>query len=884
MEPGPTETNTQEPGTQRAEAPRLARGATLGRYVVGDCIGEGGMGVVYSAYDFGLDRKVALKMLRTHRPGRGDDLLAEARAMARLSHPNVLPVYDVGSFEGRVFLAMELVDGQTLARWSASPRAWREVLEVSCAAGHGLAAAHRAGLVHRDFKPSNVLIGADGQVRVTDFGLALAASTAAGGEATGEQAPGTRAYLAPELMQGAAATAASDQFAFCTSVLEVLQRVKSVPVWVARALERGTRPDPALRHPSMDALIVALRPPLPNRWRAVLAVGGAAAMLGGVLWLRLPARPRCDEAGSVGDRVWNTRRRAEVKRAFDATGAPFAGAAFSQTSRALDAWAQAWSAAREDSCRATWERGEQSEELLDARSLCLDHQLADLDALAEIFSTASKTTVEKSVSATQSLPPPSQCGREALTRRELYPTDSTARANLAEVRKQLGRAKAMRSAGQYTQGLELAQTVSERAAALRYAPLEADALYTLGDLQDVNGHPDLGGATLLAALGRAEAGHDDAAAARTWVRLVWVVGQRQARYEQGHQLARAAEGAIARLGGDTTLSARLQLHRGALFLGQGDNLQARRCFEQSLELALKASPAEHPDIAGAHHNLAFALSKLGDLEASLAHGREALRTYEQNLGPQHPALILPLSGLGLVLARLGRYAEGHEVTDRAVSLVEVTVGRSSAMAAAPLDARGQLQHAEGRDEAALGTFQETHDVLAKAEGSNHPDVAETLGNLGDVRLALGRTDEAERDYRHAVEIFEAKLGPSPRRAVPVLAGLGDVALVRGDPKSAAVQYARALSAAGDDVPARVLLGLGRAELLGGNAAAAVQPLERALTLTTALAYHGVEHARVELALAQALAHARDGAARAQQLESDGERLMAELIERGEAKR
>src|SRR3954470_14809716 len=156
----------------------LGRGAIIGRYLILSLVGKGGMGEVYAAYDPELDRKVAIKLLRVRGSqaeaveGRSR-LLREAQAVAKLSHPNVVVVYDVGAFEDQVFMAMEFIDGHTLTYWMhAAARRWTEVLKVFAEAGRGLAAAHEKDMVHRDFKPDNVMLGTDGQVRVMDFGLA----------------------------------------------------------------------------------------------------------------------------------------------------------------------------------------------------------------------------------------------------------------------------------------------------------------------------------------------------------------------------------------------------------------------------------------------------------------------------------------------------------------------------------------------------------------------------------------------------------------------------------------------------------------------------------------------------------------------------------------
>jgi tetratricopeptide (TPR) repeat protein len=254
--------------------PNLHKGAALGRYVILGLLGRGGMGEVYAAFDPELDRKIAIKLLRAKGAAPADAsqgksrLLREAQAIARLSHPCVVVVYDVGTFEDSVFIAMEFVEGSTLGYWLQSQtRSRGEVLEVFSAAGRGLAAAHAAGIVHRDFKPENVMITKDGQVRVMDFGLArqlgeddpnpappltpeaLAAALADASEvdpdATAELSGadkipaaaggylrvrltqtgailGTPAYMAPEQFTGSAWDARADQFSFCVALYEAL--------------------------------------------------------------------------------------------------------------------------------------------------------------------------------------------------------------------------------------------------------------------------------------------------------------------------------------------------------------------------------------------------------------------------------------------------------------------------------------------------------------------------------------------------------------------------------------------------------------------------------------------------------------------------------------
>jgi serine/threonine protein kinase len=292
------------------EAGDLIAGSRVGRYVVRALVGRGAMGTVYAADDPDLDRKVALKLL--HAGALSDSargrlrtaLLREAQAMARLSHPEVITVYDVGTFGDELFVAMEFVDGETLRRWRAAcHRSCPEILAVYERAGSGLAAAHEAGLVHRDFKPDNVLVGRDGRVRVTDFGLARSTNpmqvTAALAVADSDGEPrkltttftrsgallGTPAYMAPEQLRGESADARSDVFSFCVALYEALygerpfagQNVPElrqalargevraapimtrVPSWVRSVLLNGLRTSPAERYSSMRALLDALR-------------------------------------------------------------------------------------------------------------------------------------------------------------------------------------------------------------------------------------------------------------------------------------------------------------------------------------------------------------------------------------------------------------------------------------------------------------------------------------------------------------------------------------------------------------------------------------------------------------------------------------------------
>lgn len=294
--------DTQQASVMPAGAPggldvSLTIGELVGRYQVVGFLGAGAMGVVYAAHDPRLDRRVALKLLRAPLvhgdPNRsaGQRLLREAQALARVADPNVVSVFDAGEHHDQFFVTMELVEGITLTEWLAQPgRSWSEVVDAFAQAGRGLIAAHSAGVLHRDFKPDNVLVSNEGRVRVTDFGLARFVGTedspesrrvarGEGGQAVSLTATGTvlgtPAYMAPEQRRGEPATPATDQYSFCVALYEALHGClpppessraearpaptgsapKTVPPWLTLALERGLEGDPGQRHPSMDALV-----------------------------------------------------------------------------------------------------------------------------------------------------------------------------------------------------------------------------------------------------------------------------------------------------------------------------------------------------------------------------------------------------------------------------------------------------------------------------------------------------------------------------------------------------------------------------------------------------------------------------------------------------
>lgn len=365
----------------------IATPLRVGRYQVREALGEGGMGVVYSAWDESLGRAVALKLLSA-KSGKADRrrtrMMREAQALAKLSHPNVVQVYEVGVHDEDVFVAMELVEGLTLREWvQQSERSTREIEDVFAQAGTGLSAAHQRDLVHRDFKPSNVIVGSDGRVRVVDFGLAYGPGLGTESvEPDGTPTPsgrltrtgavmGTPAYMAPEQLRGEVADARADQFSFCVSLFEALTGSRpypytelrddptnanvanwgSVPRRWRRPLQRGLAIDPGLRWPKMDALLKALE--RGRGWRRQAPWLATAGGVGLVLWAPWSTEisDPCEDfpASPVG---WNDIRAERVGAAFSATGAPFAEDVWASARGNIESFTKQWSETREKVCRS----------------------------------------------------------------------------------------------------------------------------------------------------------------------------------------------------------------------------------------------------------------------------------------------------------------------------------------------------------------------------------------------------------------------------------------------------------------------------------------------------------------------------------------------------
>ncbi|MBC8068614.1 MAG: serine/threonine protein kinase, partial [Deltaproteobacteria bacterium] len=453
-------TTTLRPGaavasTRASELVELVpEGTCIVRYRVRERIGAGGMGEVYLAFDPELDRAVAIKLVHPRGAGNVEEqrlLISEAQALAQLSHPNVVQVYDAGIWNGRVFVAMELVEGRTLHAWlraRGSELGWREVVQLFVQVGRGLAAAHAAGIVHGDFKPTNVMLPRDaaaphgiGRPRVFDFGLARPVGSTSLTVSSdvlerGARAPlvrGTPGFMAPEQFRGAALTPATDQFAFCVALYEALWGERpfaaetvaqlqrdvlggavrvpkdgELPSSLRRAVLRGLQVDPGARHDSMDALLAALTRALGRR-RFAAAIGALAVIAAGTTALvlaRTQSQGVCDAGNERAEAVWNDQRRAQVDASLRAVGKAYADDAADRVLALVDGYVARYGEVYRGAC----ELGRRGDDVgLDATMACLQDGLIDLDATLGELAEADAGVARNAIAMFESLRSPSRC-------------------------------------------------------------------------------------------------------------------------------------------------------------------------------------------------------------------------------------------------------------------------------------------------------------------------------------------------------------------------------------------------------------------------------------------------------------------------------------------
>jgi tetratricopeptide (TPR) repeat protein len=794
----------------------LGRGGTFGRYLIVGVVGAGAMGVVYASYDPDLDRKVALKLLRPREAGPDDTigqekrLLREAQAMARLQHENVVAVYEAGTIDGQVFLAMEFVAGMSLGAWQkAATRSWQETLTAYLGAGRGLAAAHAAGLVHRDFKPDNVLVSGSGaalRVRVTDFGLARAERSGAGdtpgrsqhvplaGASTLDLSQagvvvGTPAYMAPEQLAGEVSDARSDQFSYAVALHEALYgirpfpgetpeevstaaregriaspprpprgtrvpRERRVPNHLRQAIVRALSPDPKARFASMTEMLAALSPDGRRGRRRAALIASAAAL--GVIAIavsvgyREARREETQVCGGVAHKlegVWDAPRKHEVEAAFRATAAPFAGDALKSVEQRLDDYARRWTALRRDACEDTLLRHEATDRSMSLRYACLDDRLQKSAALVSLFTEADAKIVEHAVDAVESLPTLDGCDNvEALAAASHPVPAASIEKEVTAVRAEVDRASALERAGKYREGKDEATAALARAHELAYAPLEAEALLVTGRLEGQLADEKTG-ETLLEAASVAGTLGDDETEVRAFVARAYFVGYRQSHFASGERWLRYAQTPLARLGTPDAIEAERVETLGIIEWSEGKLEPALADLEKARGLWDRAYGPRNARVARSLDGIAVVYMDMGRYQDALTIGQQAAAISEEDLGAQHPELALELNNVGNALWYLGRYPEALPALRRALSIWTTSLGKDSAEQVAPLDSLGSVLTSMARYAEADDALERARALLEHTGDVHGPEYAGVLNDLGLVWRRRG-------DVKHARELHE----------------------------------------------------------------------------------------------------------------------------------
>ena len=762
-----------------SEAPpvhEFAAGEKIGRYVLLDQVGQGGMGVVFAAFDPQLNRKIALKILKAGHSDSDDKrqlrarLYREAQAIAKLSHPNVITVFDVGTVGASVFVAMEFVEGATLTEYLSQPRTLETILTAFAQAGRGLSAAHQAGLVHRDFKPDNVLMGFDGIARVSDFGLARTdpslvveddedddydsdpgdvedADLLSSPMTQAGAVVGTPRYMAPEQHAGAPPDPRSDQFAFCVALYQALygqdpyvahtmerlvhakqqgrimeppETVK-VPGTLEQLIWRGLSPDPRRRYPSMQALLDDLRTDPAVRGRPVLrwvvGIGLSSAALGvAALQSGDVERSPCDEGKARWDEVWNAPRKAVVRSAFEAADSEARDVSWEAVERGLDAYGSEFVEQYAAACEAVKGPRITEDMFFQLRQSCLMERRDFADALIDLFEEPDGALVRASLQAVAELPEVGRCSEVGGLLARGLPTEVEGTQAAIDFRGSLIQSRVLGLAGKYETAQARAREALSQADNLGLPEFSAEAHLVLGRALDQGGaYADAEEHLREAVLGGIRAGHDEAAAEAA-IALVEVVGVRLDQHAEAELWEAQAGALLDRIDDQGILRARLQNRAG--------RLDARR----------------------------------GRWEAAAGHHTAALALRSKVRGGADPGRAPWMIDLGYVALQQRRFDEAVDTFDRALALAEATLTPSHPTRAAALAALGDVHLQREEYGPARRVLLDAKAGLETSLGADHPRTALVLLQLATADEGLENSVAADAGFARAADLLSRTFG------------------------------------------------------------------------------------------------------------------------------
>jgi serine/threonine protein kinase/tetratricopeptide (TPR) repeat protein len=821
MVSGPQARQTTRPSS-REPKPDSEMPTTIGRYIVLGRLGAGAMGEVLAAYDPRLDRKVAVK--RIHPAGGSLEaarirLEREAQALAKLDHRNVVKVHDVIVQYGSVFVAMEFVEGETLGEWmhgeQGRPRHWRAIVPVFEAFGAGLAAVHAVGLVHRDVKPGNVMIGADGRVRVMDFGLArldgdadegpevsavyeipeelaelrdsIVSNQAQTQELTQAGALlGTPAYMASEQFSGMGATARSDQFSFCVTLHEALYGVRpfsgdsvlelctaviegkldepprdvEVPGWLRVVVLRGLAHAASDRFASMDELLAALGTgELRRRRRRYVAIGlgltlAGLAFLGAQRWDLAQREQACVAAGEVVDELWNPQTQAELEAGMLATELSYAATSVERVRPWLDGYSRSWATQAEAACTAAKVERRWDFDTHDRASWCLEQRRSALASLIDRLTHAEGLDVQYAVESAAALESPDVCTDVRVLASMGAPPDPALRPQVLALQDRLALAARVDSSEGLDQGEDNQLEIA------RAIERDARALPWLP----------------LAIRARQVEGR--------LLRLSGEIDEAELRTADAH-----GEAARAGLWAEASSAAILL---GSIFADQPLHAAEARLWLENAEIARVHASDPHGLLRSEiEASLASVQLTAHSFEAALEHGEQARAGLELVFGTEHPRVGDALHDLATIYAAKPDYASALELETEALALFRRSFGPNHPRIGRSLSSLGEIRDKLGEREEAALLFEQAMAIFELDELSR-PFLIRNLNLLGMMRWDQGRYPDARAHLTRATELVEATPNISRRLEADTISNLGLAYRGLGEYAKARELYERAL--------------------------------------------------------------------------------------------
>jgi tetratricopeptide (TPR) repeat protein len=798
------------------------------------------MGTLYRARDPHLGRDIALKVLHerladsTLQAECSARLLREAQVLARLSHANVVAAYDVGTYDGALFIAMEFIEGMTLRDWLASRvRDSSDVIRVLIAAGRGLVAAHDAGVLHRDFKPANVMVSPDGRVRVIDFGLARTSLAAVGRSDLDEaklpslealpasarsrdtasvaltgsgHVVGTPGYISPEQWLRKPVDHRSDQFSFAVTAFVALTGQKpyldvvaaaraaelrdtpriwprSTPRGLRRVIDRGLALNPEHRHPSLATMVRALERAIRPRRKGVAARTIAGVLFAGVALpgaIPLGATPRapsgaapCAVDATLFRGVWDSTVRGRVERAFHATARGNASEAFELIARRMDAFEQDWLAMRRTSCEATLLKGEQTERVMALRANCLDRALAGTKALVAVLAEVTAPDIDRIAQASPASLTACADTSALLGVADQLPTDPAVQAAIHEVAVGLAVNEALIDASRGPEAIEQARKILEGARTTGHLPTIAAATAQLGRAThrtaSTSEQRSAGEVLLNEGIRLAAEAGDARLVARTSSYVFNSIAYFQKRMQEAEAMFPAVEALVQRAGNSPEDRMQLLLGRSTLLFQYTRLDEARQALEEVIRLSESTQGKFEKYGISAATDLAHLYVELDRFTEAEAIAQRATDDVRRLYGAHHPRMMSAFGNLSTIQAKAGH-------RDRA--LYSIAEYRRIAETMPPDEPRLKyLPLQESRVWRITGDCARAvpllRDALAKfsaADGPDHPLTTQVMSDLG---VCLGATKQVPE----ALSFLERALA-NRRQSHDVLAADSQFALAQ----------------------------------------------------------------------------------------------------------